>query len=118
MATVAPHSMATEHLPMFIAGPGETDAFFVAVVVIAIIVTMLIGVFYFTLHALPEKMAHKVNSSQLQLIGVLSLIAMFTHNNYFFFAALVLAAIRFPDWTGTLNSMAESLEKVAKKRAK
>jgi hypothetical protein len=118
LATVTPHPTATEHLPMFIAGPGETDVFFIVVVVIAIVVALLIGVFYFTLHALPEKMAHKVNSSQLQLIGVLSLIALFTHNNYFFFAALVLAAIRFPDWTGTLNSMAESLEKVAKKRAK
>jgi hypothetical protein len=118
LATNTPHPMATEYLPMFIAGPGETDVFFVAVVVIAIIVTMLMGVFYFTLHALPEKMAHKVNSSQLQLIGVLSLVALFTHNNYFFFGALILAAIRFPDWTGTLNSMAESLEKVAKKRAK
>jgi hypothetical protein len=41
---------------------------------------------------------------------------MFTHNNYFFFAALILAAIRFPNWTGTLNSMAESLEKVAKRK--
>ncbi len=116
MATNTPHSMATEHLPMFISGPGETDAFFVAVVIIAIVVTMLIGVFYFTLHALPEKMAHKVNSSQLQLIGVLSLIAMFTHNNYFFFAALILAAIRFPDWTSTLNSIANSIEKVAKRK--
>ena len=110
--------MATEHLPMFISGPGETDAFFVAVVIIAIVVTMLFGVFYFTLHALPEKMAHKVNSSQILLIGVLSLIAMFTHNNYFFFAALILAAVRFPDWTSRLDSMAVSLEKLAKKRAK
>jgi hypothetical protein len=118
MATNTPHSMATEHLPMFISGPGETDAFFVAVVIIAIVVTMLFGVLYFTLHALPEKMAHKVNSSQILLIGVLSLIAMFTHNNYFFFGALILAAIRFPDWTSRLDSMAISLEKLAKKRAK
>jgi hypothetical protein len=43
---------------------------------------------------------------------------MFTHNNYFFFAALILAAVQFPDWTGKLNSMADSLEKLAKKRAK
>ena len=118
MATVTPHPKATEHLPMFISGPGETDAFFVAVVIIAIVVTLLIGVFYFTLHALPERMAHKVNSSQLLLIGVMSLIALFTHNNYFFFGALLLAAVRFPDWTGKLDSMAESLEKLAKKRAK
>ncbi len=116
MATNTPHIMATEYLPMFIAGPEETDVFFIAVVVILILVTMAIGGFYFRLHALPEKMAHKVNSSQLQLIGVLSLIALFTQNHFFFFGALILAAIRFPDWTGTLNSIANSLEKVAKKR--
>jgi len=115
MATNTPHSMATEHLPMFVAGPGETDVFFIIVVIIAIVVALLIGVFYFTLHALPEKIARKVNSSQLQLIGVLSVIALFTHNNYFFFAALILAVIRFPDWTSMLNSMAKSLDKLARK---
>lgn len=110
-----PHSMATEHLPMFIAGPGETDVFFNVVVVIAIVVAMLFGALYFTLHALPEKMAHKVNSNQIQLIGVLGVIALFTHNNYFFFGALFLAVVRFPDWTSTLNSMANSLKKLAKR---
>ena len=110
MATNTPHSMATEHLPMFIAGPGETDVFFIVVVVIAILVTMLFGALYFTLHALPEKMAHKVNSTQILLIGVLSLVALFMHNNYFFIAALLLAAVRLPDWTTPLNSIAISLE--------
>ena len=110
MATNTPHRMATEHLPMFIAGPGETDSFFIAVVVIAVLGAMLFGALYFTLHRLPEKMAHEVNSSQLLLIGVLSLISLFTHNNYFFFAALVLAVVRLPDWTTPLNSIAKSLE--------
>ena len=117
MATNTPHSMATEFLPMFIAGPGETDVFFIVVVVIVILVAMLVGALYFTLHSLPEKMAHKVNSSQILLIGVMSLIALFTHNNYFFFGALLLAAVQFPDWTGTLNSIANSLEKVAKRKS-
>jgi hypothetical protein len=100
---------------MFVSGPGETDVFFIAVVVIAILVIMLLGVLYFTLHALPEKMAHKVNSTQLLLIGVMSLVAMFTHNNYFFIGALFLAAVQFPDWTTPLNSIAKSLEEQAKK---
>ncbi len=58
MAANTPHHLATEHLPMFVSGPGETDVLFVAVVVIAILAIMMLGVFYFTLHALPEKMAH------------------------------------------------------------
>jgi hypothetical protein len=110
MATKTPHEIATEHLPMFIAGPGETDSFFIAVVVIAILGAMLFGAFYFTLHSLPEKMAHEVSSSQLLLIGVLSLISLFTHNHYFFFAALVLASVRLPDWTTPLNSIAKAVE--------
>lgn len=100
---------------MFISGPGVTDVFFVVVVVIAITVTMLVGVLYFTLHHLPEKIGTKVNSSQILLIGILSLIAMFTHNNTFFFAALILAAVQLPDWTTPFTSIAKSLQDLAKK---
>ena len=110
MAVKTPHSLATEHVPMFVSGPGETDVFFIAVVVIAILVIMLVGVLYFTLHALPEKMAHKINHSQLLLIGVMSLVALFMHNNYFFIGALLLAAVRLPDWTTSFKSIAKSLE--------
>jgi hypothetical protein len=115
MASNTPHDLATEHLPMFVSGPGETDVFFIAVVVIAIVAIMLLGVFYFTLHALPEKMAHKVNSSQLLLISVMLLVSLLTHNNYIFLGALFLAVVQFPDWTTPLNSIAKSLEKQTKK---
>ncbi len=56
MASNTPHNLATEHLPMFVSGPGETDVFFIVVVVIVILVAMLFGALYLTLHALPEKM--------------------------------------------------------------
>jgi hypothetical protein len=115
MASNMPHDLATEHLPMFVSGPGETDVFFIAVVVIVILAIMLLGVFYFTLHALPEKMAHKVNSSQLLLISVMLLVSLLTHNNYIFLGALFLAVVQFPDWTTPLNSIAKSLEEQAKK---
>jgi hypothetical protein len=46
----------------------------------------------------------------MQLIGVMCLLALFTHNNLFFFAALLLAAVRLPDWSTPLNSIARSLE--------
>ena len=43
------------------------------------------------------------------------LVALLTHNNYFFIGALLLAAVRFPDWTTPLNSIAKSLEEQTKK---
>ena len=113
MAANTPHSLATEHVPMFVSGPGETDVFFIVVVIIAIMAILLVGVLYLTLHALPEKMAHKINHSQLLLIGVMSLVALFMHNNYFFIAALLLAAVRLPDWTTSFKSIAKSLEEQA-----
>lgn len=112
MASNIPHSLAIEHLPMFVTGPGQTDILFNAVVVILIVVVMLVGVFYFALHALPEKYAHKANSRQLQIVAILSLIALFTHNNYFWIAALLLAAIQFPDFLSPLTSIARSLKKI------
>ena len=115
MATNKPHTLATEHLPMFIAGPGETDIFLIIVIVVLIAVVMLVGVFYFTLHALPEKMAHKVNARQLQIVAILSMIALFTHNNYFWIAALLLAAVRIPNFVAPLNSIAKSLDKISER---
>ncbi len=115
MASNTPHSLATEHLPMFISGPGETDVFFIAVVVIVILAIMVIGALYFTLHALPEKLAHRTNNNQILLISVMLLVALFTHNNYFFIGALLLATVRLPDWSTPLNSIAKSLEDQANK---
>lgn len=109
MASIAPNPVATEYLPMFIAGPGETDIFFNIVVAVLIIVIMLVGTFYFALHSLPEKLAHKSNSRQLQLVAILSLIALLTHNNFFWIAALLLAAVKFPDFLTPLSSIARSL---------
>jgi hypothetical protein len=105
-----PNPLATEHLPMFTAGPGQTDVFFNIVVVILLIVSTLIGVFYFALHALPERLAHKYNSRQLQIVAILSLVGMFTSNNYLWIAALLLASIKIPDFITPINSIARSLD--------
>jgi hypothetical protein len=110
MALNTPHPMAIEHLPIFVAGPGETDVFFNIVIVVLIVVVMLIGVFYFYLHSLPEHMAQKANSRQLQFVALLSMIALFTHNNYYWIAALLLAAVKIPDFVTPLYSIANSLK--------
>lgn len=105
-----PNPIATPHLPMFVAGPGETDVFMIVVIVILITVVLLVGVFYFSLHALPERMAHGADKMKLQLVGILSLVAMFTHNNYFWIAALLIAAIELPDFLSPVKSLARSLK--------
>lgn len=99
------HSQAPHHLPAFLPGPDGSDLLFTFTVVFVIALILGLGALYFTVHALPEKMAHKVNSTQMQLIGVLALLALFTHNNLFWVIALLLAAVRFPDITTPLNSI-------------
>jgi len=105
-----PNPIATPHLPIFVAGPGETDTFMIAVALILLSVVLLVGVFYFTLHSLPEKLAHGANRGKLQLVGILSLIALFTHNNYFWIAALLIAAIQLPDFLSPIKSLARSMK--------
>lgn len=109
-----PHEMATEHLPAFIVGPGDTDVLFAIVFIFLLVTVLLVGVFYFKLHSLPEQMAHDINAGQIQIIGILSLLALFTHNNYFWIAALLLAAVKVPDFLTPLTSIANSLEQQTK----
>jgi hypothetical protein len=107
------HPMAPDHLPGYIAAADGSDTLFTIMAVFVVGVILLLGVAYFTLHALPERMAHRANSTQLQLISILAILALFTHNNVFWVAALVLAAFRPPDLVGPLASMAQSLKRMA-----
>ncbi|MEL6197764.1 MAG: hypothetical protein AAFT19_07950 [Pseudomonadota bacterium] len=100
-----------EHVPAFIPGPDGSDWLFTFTVVLAIASVVGVGTLYLTLHSLPEKLAHRESSTQFQLVGILGLLALFTHNNLFWVAALVLATIRLPDIGGPLERIAASLEK-------
>jgi len=108
------HALAQENLPGFIAAADGSDYLMSFMLVFVIAVVLGLGVAYFTLHALPEKMAHRSNAMQLQLISVLAMLALFTHNNLFWVAALVLAAFRPPDFITPLNSIAQSLRNIAR----
>jgi len=99
-------------MPFFITAPGETDVLFVAMLVLLLVIVLVLGNLYFQLHALPDRIAHKSNPGQMQLVAVLTLIALFTHNNLFWIAALLLAFIQFPNFTSPMNSIARSLEKL------
>jgi len=101
------------HLPFFITPPGETDILFVSMIVFTLGVVLLVGVFYFYLYALPERMAHARNHTQMQVVGILALLALFTHNNVFWIAALLLVALQLPDFLTPINRMAAALERGA-----
>ena len=108
------HPAAAKHLPAFITGPGQTDVLFVVVAVLLIGIVLLIGNFYFRLHALPEQLAHRGHKVQFEIVAVLALLALFTHNHLFWIAALLLALIQLPDFSTPIASMARSLDKLAK----
>ena len=107
------HPVAAGHLPFFITAPGEVDGLFNVMIVFLIVVVFAIGLFYLRLHALPERLAHGASKMQIQLVGVLALLALFTHNHIFWIGALLIALVQFPNFSAPLASMAQSLEKLA-----
>ena len=107
------HPAATHHLPAFVTAPGETDVLFVVMTMFVLLAVIGIGIFYFKLHALPEQMAHRGQKVQFELVAVLALLALFTHNHAFWIAGLLLALVPLPDFMTPLSSMARSLERIA-----
>ncbi|MFO1104670.1 MAG: hypothetical protein U1E34_01115 [Amaricoccus sp.] len=113
---LAPHPIAVHHLPPFITPPSGTDWLFNVMVVFLIVTILMVGNLYFQLHALPERMAHRTNTVQMQIVAVLALLALFTHNHAFWIGALLLALLQLPDFTTPLNSIAESLARLTARR--
>ncbi|PQZ50769.1 hypothetical protein CQ052_16225 [Ochrobactrum sp. MYb15] len=111
----AVHKAAVGHIPVFITSPGQTDVLLNIVIIFLICVVFLTGVLYLRLHALPEHIAHQTNKIQLQLVAVLGLIALFTHNQLFWIAALLLAMTDLPDFLSPVTSMARSLRTIARR---
>lgn len=107
------HPAAVDHLPAFVAVPGQTDWLFNVVVVFLLVMILIVGNFYFQLHAIPEQMAHRGKKVQMELVAVLALISLFTHNHIFWIAGLLLALIDLPDFSSPMRSIARSLEKLS-----
>ena len=107
------HPMAPHHLPGFITAPGETDVWMVAMGILLIVAVLAVGNFYLQLHSLPERMAHKSQKLQFEIVAVLGLLALFTHVHLFWIGALLLAMIDVPDFGTPLRSIANSVEKIA-----
>jgi hypothetical protein len=111
--TVSTHPAAPHHLPGFITAPGETDVLMVAMAVFLIAAILGVGTLFLRLHTLPERMAHKSQKLQFEIVAVLGLLALFTHIHLFWVAALLLALIDLPDFGGPLGRIAGSVEKIA-----
>jgi hypothetical protein len=107
------HPAAIEHLPPFITAPGQTDYLFNGVVIFLLVLVLVIGNLYFQLHAVPERMAHRTSKVQMEIVAVLALISLFTHNHLFWIAGLLLAFVHIPDFSTPLYSIADSLAKLS-----
>src|SRR5262245_58555966 len=114
MATAAAiHPEATQHLPFFITPPGETDNLMNVMIVFLALIVFLIGILYLRLHALPEHMAHRTQKVQYEIVAVLALISLFTHNHIYWILGLLLALVQLPDFSTPLTRMADSLARMA-----
>jgi hypothetical protein len=107
------HPLAPHHLPMFITAPGETDVLMVVMGVLLVAALLALGNIYLRLHSLPERMAHRSQKLQFEIVAILGLLALFTHIHLFWIAGLLLAFIDLPDFSSPLRSIAGSVEKIA-----
>jgi len=107
------HPAAPHHLPGFITAPGDTDTLMVVVGIVLIGAVLAVGNIYLHLHTLPERMAHKSQKLQFEIVAVLGLLALFTHIHLFWVVGLLLAMIDLPDWGTPLRRIAGSVEKMA-----
>ena len=104
-------------MPFFITAPGETDVLFNVTLVFVVACIILTGVVFLTIHSLPERMAHKSQKILLDLIALLCLLALLTHEHLFWFAAIVLAFIDIPDFLTPVNRIASSVATMAGQEA-
>jgi hypothetical protein len=98
-----------EYLPFFVTAPGESDILYSAVAVFLVLVAVGFGALYFTIQAIPDRLADGASKVQLQIVGLLGLLSLFTMNNAFWVAALLLAAIRIPDIVTPLRDIAREM---------
>lgn len=85
----------------------------VVVGVILLGAVLAVGNIYLRLHTLPERMAHRSQKLQFEIVAVLGLLALFTHIHLFWVAGLLLAMIDLPDFSTPLRSIASSVATIA-----
>jgi hypothetical protein len=107
------HPSAPHHLPFFIPGADGSDTLMVIMGIFLVATVLWVGTLYWKLHSLPERMAHKSQKLQFEVVAVLGLISLFTHMHIFWVAGLLLALIDLPDFGTPMRSIADSVERIA-----
>ena len=103
--------MAPHFIPGWIPDSAGNDPLMSVMLVFLILAVVGLGIFYLKLHALPEHLAERgAGQTQLQIVSVLALLALFTHNNLFWILALLLAMINLPDFLSPIHRIADALE--------
>jgi hypothetical protein len=105
--------MTPHHLPFYVAQPGETDVLMIVMGVFLLVAVLAVGNIYLHLHSLPERMAHKGQKLQFEVVAVLGLISLFTHEHIYWIAGLMLALVDLPDFSSPLSRIAGAAEKIA-----
>ena len=85
----------------------------VVMAIFLVLTVLAVGLLFLRLHTLPERMAHKSQKLQFEIVAVLGLLALFTHQHIFWVAGLLLAVIDLPDFGTPLRRIAGSVEQIA-----
>jgi hypothetical protein len=112
MSTPA-HPDAPHHLPFFLPGPDGSDPLLVVAGVSLLLGLLAFGLLFLRLHTLPERIAHRGQKLQFEIVAILGLLALFTHMHVFWVLGLLLAVIDLPDFGGPLRRIAGSSERMA-----
>jgi hypothetical protein len=111
------HPLAPHALPFFAPGADGSDPLMAFTVVMMLVSVMAIGVVFLWIHSLPERMAHRTQKVQMEIVAVLCLLALLTHVHAFWVAALLLALIDLPSLANPVDRIAGSLERIADRGA-
>jgi hypothetical protein len=105
--------MAPETLPVFVPAADGSDWFLTFTAFILLLILIGAGTLFLRLHTLPERMAHRSQKLQFEIVAVLGLLALFTHQHIFWVAGLLLALVDLPDISSPMKRMADSLDRLA-----
>jgi hypothetical protein len=107
------HPAPPHHPPFFLPGADGSDPLLVGTGIFLLAVVVAVGLLFLRLHTLPERMAHRGQKLQFEIVAVLGLLALFTHVHLFWVAGLLLALIDIPDFSSPLRRIAGSSERIA-----
>ena len=102
-----------EYLPFYITSPVETDVLLGAVAFTLVAVLIGFGALYFTIQNIPDRLVEGTSKAQMQIVGLLGLISLFSMNNLYWVIALLVAAVRIPDVVTMFKSQARSQKRMS-----